>query len=169
MRVLLIQPPSHDPLTDRIFPFEPLALEYLVAGLKLDGHEVEIVDARLEPDIEGACRGFQPELVGLTGFTSHVNIVKGIAARLKELNSDVLTVVGGHHPTVCPEEFNEPNIDMVLIGEWGSTLRETIHAIESGSPLRKIKGLAIPCPDGMLFSEPRPCPGLNAFPSPTGR
>ena len=49
MKVLLIQPPSCDPMTDRIFLFEPLALEYLGAGLKLDGHEVRLLDARLEP------------------------------------------------------------------------------------------------------------------------
>ncbi len=40
MKILLIQPPSCDPLTDRIFLFEPLALEYLGAGLKLDVHQV---------------------------------------------------------------------------------------------------------------------------------
>ena len=58
MKILLIQPPSCDPLTDKIFLFEPLALEYLGAGLKLDGHEVRLLDARLEPDIDGAFRAF---------------------------------------------------------------------------------------------------------------
>ena len=48
MKVLLIQPPSCDPMTDRIFLFEPLALEYLGAGLKQHGHEVRLLDARLE-------------------------------------------------------------------------------------------------------------------------
>lgn len=65
MRVLLIQPPSSDPLTDRIFLFEPLALEYLGAGLELDEHVVEILDARLTPDIDAACSRFQPQVVGL--------------------------------------------------------------------------------------------------------
>ena len=87
MKVLLIQPPGCDPLVDRIFLFEPLALEYLGAGLKRDGHEVEVLDARLEPDIEGTCHRFQPDLVGLTGFTSHVNIIKSIAGLLKRIHS----------------------------------------------------------------------------------
>jgi hypothetical protein len=56
MKILLVQPPSSDPLSDRIFLFEPLGLEYLAAGLKLDGHQVEILDARLTPDIDSACR-----------------------------------------------------------------------------------------------------------------
>lgn len=70
MKIVLIQPQSSNPLMDQVYLFEPLALEYLGAGLKLDGHSVEIIDARLEPDIEDACRRFQPNLVGLTGFTA---------------------------------------------------------------------------------------------------
>ena len=117
MKILLIQPPSSDPLTDQIFLFEPLALEYLGAGLLQDGHTVELLDARLEPDVDSIFSRFQPELVGLTGFTSHVNIIKGIAARLKKLSPELFIVVGGHHATVQPEDFNEPSIDMVVVGE----------------------------------------------------
>ena len=166
MRVLLIQPPSHDPLTDKIFLFEPLALEYLGAGLKLDGHEVRLLDARLEPDVEGVFRGFQPDLVGLTGFTSHVNIIKDLARRLKGLNPDVLTVVGGHHATVRPEDFNDPAIDVVVIGEGVFTLREIARSVECGGRLADIRGLAIPSPDGMICSEPRPYTDLNELPFP---
>ncbi|MBI1921671.1 MAG: cobalamin B12-binding domain-containing protein [Geobacter sp.] len=166
MRILLIQPPSCDPMTDKIFLFEPLALEYLGAGLKLDGHQVRLLDARLEPDIEGVFRGFQPDMVGLTGFTSHVNIVKGIASRLKAICPDMLMVVGGHHATVKPEDFNEPAIDVVVIGEGVFTLREIVRAMENGGRLAEIRGLAIPHNDGMIFSEPRPYTDLNELPVP---
>jgi radical SAM superfamily enzyme YgiQ (UPF0313 family) len=166
MKVLLIQPPSHDPLTDQIFLFEPLALEYLGAGLKLDGHEVLLLDARLEPDVEGAFRRFQPDLVGLTGFTSHVNIIKGIAARLKTLSPELLVVVGGHHATVRPTDFNEPAIDVVVIGEGVFTLREIVRALGNEGRLADIRGLAIPAPDAMIFSEPRPYTDLNELPFP---
>ena len=166
MKILLIQPPSSDPLTDEIFLFEPLALEYLGAGLKQDGHTVELLDARLEPDVEGVFCRFGPELVGLTGFTSHVNIVKGIAARLKAISPDLVVVVGGHHATVRPEDFNEPAIDMVVVGEGVFTLREIIRALEQENGFREIKGLAIPRPDGMLFTEPRPYTDLNDLPFP---
>lgn len=166
MKVLLIQPPSSDPLTDRIFLFEPLALEYLGAGLKLDGHMVELLDARLEPDIEGAFRRFQPDLVGITGFTSHVNIVKGIASRLKGISPGLFVVVGGHHATVKPEDFNEPAIDVVVIGEGVFTLREVVRAVQQCGRLVDIRGLAIPCANGMIFSEPRPYTDLNALPFP---
>jgi radical SAM superfamily enzyme YgiQ (UPF0313 family) len=166
MKVLLIQPPSCDPMTDRIFLFEPLALEYLGAGLKQDGHKVRLLDARLEPDIDGVFRGFQPDMVALTGFTSHVNIVKGIATRLKAISPELLVVVGGHHATVRPEDFNEPAIDVVVIGEGVFTLREIVRAVKHGGRLSGIRGLAIPATGGMIFSEPRPYTDLNELPFP---
>lgn len=104
MKVLLIQPPSCDPLTDQLFLFEPLALEYLGAGLKQHGHEVRLLDARLEPDYESVFCNFRPDLVGLTGFTSHLNIIKDSAGRLKEISPDTFIVVGGHHATVVPQD-----------------------------------------------------------------
>jgi hopanoid C-3 methylase len=166
MKILLIQPQSSNPLMDQVYLFEPLALEYLGAGLKLDDHMVEIIDARLEPDLEETCNRFQPDLVGLTGFTSHLNIIKEIAKRLKAICPELLVVVGGHHATVRPEDFNVPAIDVVVIGEGVFTLREIVRAVEQDSGFKDIKGLAIPCPDGMLYTAPRPYTDLNDLPFP---
>ena len=166
MKILLIQPPSSDPLTDRIFMFEPLALEYLGAGLKLDGHAVEVVDARLTPDIDAACQRLQPQLVGLTGFTSQLNIIKDIAARLKALLPGLAVVVGGHHATVSPEDFNCPSIDAVVIGEGVFALREIAQALQSGTDLLDIPGVARPGADGMRFAPPRRYTALDELPLP---
>ena len=166
MKVLLIQPPSSSPLMDQIYLFEPLALEYLGAGLKKDGHEVRLLDARLQPDIEGTFEQFRPDLVGLTGFTSHLNIMREIARRLKERAPGVLVVAGGHHATVAPEDFNEACFDVVVIGEGVFTLREIVRAVEKGESFAGIRGVAIPAPGGMIFSEPRPYTDLNELPFP---
>lgn len=166
MKVLLIQPPSVDPLTDKIFLFEPLALEYLGAGLKKDGHEVLLLDARIDPDYENTCRRFHPDVVGLTGFTSHVNIIKTIACRIKSKNSKILLVVGGHHATVQPQDFNDPNIDAVVIGEGVFTLREILRTWATGGDFSAIPGLAVPDTRGMTFTTPRPYTNLNDLPLP---
>jgi len=166
MRILLIQPPSCNPLMDQVYLFEPLALEYLGAGLKPDGHTVLLHDARIEPDWEAAFRRFQPDLVGLTGFTSHLTIIKEMAGRIKALSPDTWMVVGGHHATVAPRDFNLPEIDLVVLGEGVFTLRELAQAIAQESGLQQINGIAIPAPDGMLFTEPRPYTDLNLLPIP---
>ena len=166
MKVLLIQPPSIDPLIDQVFLFEPLALEYVGAGLKQDAHDVLLLDARLDSDYESAYRRFQPDVVGLTGFTTHVNIIKTIVTRLKSISSEVLFVVGGHHASVRPADFNDSLIDIVVIGEGVFTLREILRALEMGRGFSDIHGIAIPCVDGMIFSKPRPYTNLNELPFP---
>jgi hopanoid C-3 methylase len=166
MKVLLIQPPSVDPLTDQIFLFEPLAMEYLGSGLKQDGHKVHLLDARIDPDYEGTYLRFQPDVIGLTGFTSHVNIIKKIATRIKSMNPNVLIVVGGHHATVQPKDFNDSCIDVVVIGEGVFSLREILSIWEKGGEFSAIHGVAIPSMDGMVFSTPRPYTNLNELPLP---
>lgn len=166
MKTLLIQPPSCDPLTDQIFLFEPLGLEYLGAGLKLDGHTVELLDARLDPDIDAACRRFQPQVIGLTAYTSQLNIVRSLATRLKAAHPGVRIVVGGHHATVRPGDFNLPAIDAVVIGEGVFSLRELVRAFESGASLEGIPGVALPAPEGLRFGPPRRHADLDALPMP---
>jgi radical SAM superfamily enzyme YgiQ (UPF0313 family) len=166
MRVLLIQPQSASELMDRVYLFEPLALEYLGAGAKLDGHEVRLLDARIDPDVEGAFREFAPEVVGLTGFTSHVNIVRGIAARFKELDPGVAVIVGGHHATVRPEDFHSPHVDAVVIGEGVVALREILRALGARRGLSGVKGIAFPSNGSLRFTEPRPYTPLDDLPTP---
>jgi radical SAM superfamily enzyme YgiQ (UPF0313 family) len=166
MKVLLIQPPSSDPMSDRTFLFEPLGLEYLGAGLKLDRHVAAILDARLTPDIESACRRFQPQVVGLTGYTSQINIIKDIAVRLKAAFPEVRIVVGGHHATVRPDDFNTPAIDAVVIGEGVFALREIVRAIDAGHGFGEIVGVALPTPEGMRFGPPRRYTDLDDLPFP---
>jgi hopanoid C-3 methylase len=166
MKILLIQPYSSSDLMEQIYLFEPLALEYLGAGAKLDGHEVRILDARIDRNIEGAIRTFQPDIVGLTGFTSHVNIIKTIAVQVKEIDQEITVIVGGHHATVRPGDFNDSRIDFVVMGEGVFTLQELLAVIEGKSELRQVRGVAIPSPEGMLFTDPRPYTPLDELPLP---
>ncbi|MBI2837371.1 MAG: cobalamin B12-binding domain-containing protein [Acidobacteria bacterium] len=167
MRVLLIQPPASLRLLDKVFMQEPLALEYLGAGLKIDGHEVALLDTRLNPDIEGSLSCFRPDLVGLTGYTSQVGIIRGIARRVKELRPGVTVVVGGHHATVRPVDFNDAAVDFVVIGEGVGALREIVASVEGGGDRDEIRGIGMHGPDdGMIFTEPRPYTDLNELPVP---
>ena len=166
MKILLIQPYSSSDMMDQIYLFEPLALEYLASGAKLDGHEVLILDARIERDIEGAIRAFKPAVVGLTGFTSHLNIIKAIAGQVKEIDREITVIVGGHHATVRPGDFNDPRIDFVVIGEGVFALRELLKVVEGTMDLLRVRGVAVPSPEGLLYTDPRPYTPLVELPLP---
>lgn len=166
MKLLLIQPYSHSDFFDQINLFEPLALEYLGASAKLDGHTVLLLDARIDRDIAGVVTDFAPDIVGLTGFTCHLNIIKEISIRIKRILPTAKIIVGGHHATVRPEDFNSPDIDIVAVGEGVITLREVMESLANSRDLQKISGLGIPSPDGMTFTPSRPYPSLDALPVP---
>ena len=40
---------------------------------------------------------------------------------------EVFLVIGGHHATVVPEDFNESAFDLVVIGEGVVALREILR------------------------------------------
>ena len=128
MKILLIEPPKA-PVTiggEDVFLFEPLALEYVAAGVNRD-HDVRILDLRLEKDLQGALKEFSPDVVGITAYTVHVNTVRHLFEEIKAWNPQVLTVVGGHHATVMPEDFLSPFIDLIVIGEGVFAFKEIVR------------------------------------------
>lgn len=162
---MLIHPPSGSKHMDSIYLHEPLALEYLGAGLKLDNHEVSIIDARLEQDYEAVLRSDKPQIVGLTGFTNQLTIVKEMASRIKGIDSSIFIIVGGHHATVKPEDFNVKDIDLVVRGEGVTALSEILQYIKFNKSFESILGLGIPGTE-MYLTPPRPHPNLDDLPIP---
>lgn len=156
MRVLLIQPPASRRAGLRSFIMvEPLGLETVAATL-LPEHEVEIVDARLEPAIRRLVSSFQPDAVGVTvQFTSGVYNAYGILEVVREHNPKIRTFVGGHHASLCPDDF-AGRADAVVIGEGEMTARELLRAWETGGNLREVAGIAFQDGDAWSQTAPRP-------------
>ncbi|MCX6217967.1 radical SAM protein [Spirosoma sp.] len=103
---------------------EPLALEYLAAGLLEDGHDVRILDLRLHPEtLAATVSEYKPHIVGVTAYSMHVRAGLLVLKTVKEIIPDCLTVVGGHHATILPEDFFEPVVDLVVSGEGVSPVR----------------------------------------------
>jgi hopanoid C-3 methylase len=121
---------------------EPLALEYLAAGVQLDSHEVRILDLRLHGDeLESELLSFEPHVVGVTGYSMHVLRNLETCRLVKTLLPDCYTVVGGHHATLLPEDFFQPQIDFVVRGEGVHPFRVLLRALESGGALAAIPGV----------------------------
>lgn len=116
MKVLLIRPRPHKDTIglQHVMICEPLELEYIGASLKGE-HEVVIYDMILEKlSLEQIIEKERPDLVGLTGYISHVGIIKDYAVRIKKVKPDTLTVVGGIHAEVVPEDYIESELDYIL-------------------------------------------------------
>jgi radical SAM superfamily enzyme YgiQ (UPF0313 family) len=167
MKILLIEP-AKAPRTiggEDVFLYEPLALEYLAAGVSPD-HDVRILDLRLEKDLPGVLERFAPDVVGITAYTVHVNPVRALCAQIKGWNPKVLTVVGGHHATVMPKDFASPHIDLIVMGEGVFAFREIVARFERGAGFDGIPGLAFPRNGKLVKTEVAPLDDLDLVPFP---
>jgi len=145
MKILLVYPNSRDEVLGwgtLGAIAEPLALEYLGAALKPDGHQVRILDLRFHPqELDDTLRTFAPDVVGVTGFSMHVLRGLAICRRAKEVCPSCLTIAGGHHATLLPEDFFEEQMDFVVSGEGTVPMRELVARLEAGRPVHDIPGL----------------------------
>ncbi len=157
MKILLVNPPC-DPRTiglRHMAKIEPLGLE-LLGGAVEGVHEVQLVDMEVAPrDLDRALRTTKPDIVGVTAEIVHRGTALDVLRRVRARYPDCLTIVGGHHPTMAPEEFHDPVVDLIALGEGVETCRE-VCAIRAagGHDYDSVAGLAIPRPDGTLFRTP---------------
>jgi hopanoid C-3 methylase len=129
MRVLLVMPTPFENgrlgLENVVWLSEPVALTSIGTAVS-DRHEVKVLDLRLE-DEDALARelvSFRPHVVGTTSMTTDAYQAKAVLRMAREICPDALTVVGGHHPTLTPAEFDEPYIDVIVQGEGEITFRE---------------------------------------------
>lgn len=170
MRVLLIWPNSRNELLgwgDLGAVAEPLALEYLASGLALDGHQIKLLDLRLHPSaLTETLQCFDPDAVGVTGFSMHVRTARGILATVKAWRADCVTVAGGHHATLLPEDFFEDTVDYVVCGEGIGPLRALCRRLQAGDPGAGVAGVWQRTAAGFVDGGPPPAFLIDDLPFP---
>jgi len=96
------------------------------------GHQVDILDGRLYP-IEDAKRLMgrsDSQLFGFSCLSANMGYALELISFIRE-NTDAKIVVGGIHPTVCPEDF--PEYDWLVMGEGEITFCDILDGkVEEG-------------------------------------
>lgn len=146
MKVLLVQPDSfvasrNTPAEYRYF-CEPIALEYIAAESKSRGHEVDILDMRVDPvSLASRIKTFAPDVVGTTGYSVDYGLMLDICSTVRSVQPDAKIVIGGHHASWRPWDFFKDNIDFVVVGEGIDCFNDLLTALETGGALSTIEGL----------------------------
>ncbi len=167
MRILLIQPDSNKTCIGfkRLARPEPLALE-TVAGTVPD-HDVRIADMRAEPDLERILTQFQPDMVGTTGYTAEVPHAQEICRTAREALPEAWVVAGGHHVSMSPTEFDNPDVDYVVLGEAELSFPRLVRALEKGEHPSRVPGIGYREDGKLSFTEPSaPVKDLDQVPWP---
>jgi len=174
MRILIIQTPNVIGTLLNLPGKEiPLSLCYLAAYVRERGHQPYILDldfyGGIEPYLSRTLQDFQPDLVGISSYTTNVARAAEIAASIKARLPDAPVLLGGFHASALPErtmrEF--PVFDLLAVGEGEQTITEVADRLEAGQSLSGIAGLMIRDGDDLPMGPPRPLTDdLDALPFP---
>lgn len=174
MKVLLIRPPySADTRSLAKLADFPLGLAYIAAVLENEGHEVGVIDALIEgfdqesqlgkhliryglsdEELKKRIKEFSPHLVGVSClFSTQADNAHNVCKIVKEVNKDIITVMGGSHPSVMREEIlRDENVDFVVIGEGEYTMRDLLKKLEDKVDLLSLDGLAFKRGDEIVLN-----------------
>ncbi len=154
MRVVLARPPYSflykliKAKTKQKQVWPPLGLMYIASNLRYAGHEVKIVDAEVDdltlPQIMNEIMSFNPDVVGVGTATPEFFLASKILEEVKSESKNIITIIGGPHPTVLPEEVLEKNnhIDFVVRHEGEITSVELLNTIENNKELKTVAGIS---------------------------
>jgi len=162
-KVLLIAPPAFTFKSQRdVNPLPPMGLGYLASVVEKMGIEVEILDSLMlgwdneeevnenivrvglsDSDIQEKILEYNPDLIGINcQFSRQYKIYHHIFSLVKKVKANCITVAGGAHTTVCPEEvLKDPCCDFLLISEAENSFNELLCKLIQEKDITSIDGL----------------------------
>ncbi len=174
MKILLVKPaPRLKTISTlhNLLLLEPLELAYVAAGIPVN-HEIKILDLRLFKSpgktFIKELRNYSPDVIGISGYTHEASLVKEMSQTAKKILPDAKIVVGGHHATVLPEDYNIETIDVIARGEGCTTFRKIIESFDKGEKIQSSENILLAGKEfNKDFSEKIPkYPEMDSIPEP---
>lgn len=170
--IILINPPWYR-FFGQEWSVKPLGLCYIAAVLEKHGFDVGIYNADSCPglqmtdaysttqnfqkyllrmtnqedliwrEVEVLITDFLPQIVGISMNTVQYKSALTLAKLIKKIDSKIIVVGGGVHPTVCPDEIlNGGYFDYLVRGEGEYTMLELAKALRRDKPVDCINGIS---------------------------
>jgi radical SAM superfamily enzyme YgiQ (UPF0313 family) len=178
MKILLINPPRSPennilkfapeeakPFIHKKLIGPPLGLLTIASAVK--DHDVVVFDTKGEYDLDPATPPLallvqdllavhKPDIVGVTVITSEFDCAIEVCKSIKLFNPSILTIAGGLHATLCPMDFTDPSVDIVIPGQCAHIFRDVVIAKETGKDLSSIPGIMINSDEGLKRTKGKP-------------
>jgi len=161
------------PRPTRDSPLQEVALSIFCLGAYLEkrGFNVEYVDERFDPPKrlqELSKKAFSIGVSTMTGF--QLIRTKRILLKAKKDNPEIISIVGGVHPTLLPKQCIEQKfIDFVVMREGEETLYELLTELKKKKKeqdFSKIRGLVWKKGKKYFINPPRPFMKTDEIPFP---
>lgn len=191
MKILLMNHPMtvYKPDLTRPGVVPPLGLAYIASYLEANGDfKIKILDviaegARKPPykddnairygladdEISSRITLEDPDVVGISCmYTAYAHDAHRIGAVAKNVNPNIVTVMGGAHVSINPEmDIRDKNIDVAVVGEGEVTFLELVEKLESEKDTTSIRGTTVRVGEKIVRNEPRPyIDNLDSVPFP---
>ena len=157
----------------RVGILPPLGLGYIAAVLQESGHEVKIVDTRLDgwsPELAKEIQEFDPGVVGISIFV--ISEIEGynLATNIKSILPHVPIVMGGPQVGYFPRAPLErcPAVDITVQGEGEYIMRDLVNALQNGRPVDAVPNVYFRNTSGAITASPpsQRVPDLETLPFP---
>ena len=183
MKILLVNPPRSPENSILAYASEqarrfvhkkligpPLGLITVAAAL--NNHDVMLVDLKGEYDLHPGAPGietqikkyvgdFQPDILGVTFIASEFPYGIEIFRAARACNPGIITVAGGLHASLCPEDFQEAPVDYLCPGQSAGMFRQLADVLEANGDTASVGGLHRRT-NGRLTPNSLPAPQWNA-------
>lgn len=175
MKILLVQ---HKGSLDRANPYtrssslESLALGYLASAVESRGHDAMVEGGIDQERFRNLLHDFRPDAVGFSvhsyALQDSIELARIAKTEVCNRGKAPITILGGHHPTACPEDtVSEECVDFVVLGEGEETLCELLEAIEEDRDYGNVAGIAFKLGDRVTLTVARErITSLDALPYP---
>jgi radical SAM superfamily enzyme YgiQ (UPF0313 family) len=130
---------------------EPLELEYLAAMVR--EYTVEIFDMRIDKNLVDKLEKYRPNLVGITAYTCEANTARQILKEVKNFDSGIKTVIGGHHATFAPEDFVFPFVDIIFLGFSDYSFKKYIGTLVGVGDEESVENIVLVQKGKPVFTE----------------
>lgn len=162
-RVALITPPYHSGVVESAGTWLNVGFVYIAGSLRAAGYEVDYYDAmslwHKWPEIRQRIEAFKPGLVATTAFTASIVAALKLCELAKQINPEMITVLGNVHAAFCYDEIlqnDHDSLDYIVRGEGEVTLVELLDCLNAGDDPAKVQGLAFWRGSGVVVTPKAP-------------
>lgn len=148
-KILLITPPYHSGVVESAGVWLNVGFVYIAGSLRAAGYDPIYYDAMSYwhnyDDIGKRIESERPDVVATTAFTAEIVDALNVLKLAKEINPNIITVIGNVHPTFCYEEMLKDGstpVDYIVRGEGEETMVDLMNVLSLSGDLSKVRGIA---------------------------
>lgn len=103
----------------------------------------------------GLIKTIRPKVVGLSVYSQHMSIACRLTKLIKDVDSSILVMWGGIHPTISPEDCIK-EADIICLGEGEGAISDFVKSLRDGTSYQAVNNLWIKNGNNIIKNPMRP-------------